>query len=143
MGRRVDVLNAFTSWLQSGSYVGSPLPPRGVLRGFRWLDTINEFPLITYNVQDSALVHISDNYRYYAMDIALRAYVRGEDPQGNLDQIMQDIEERVESFRNSADPNLEIVETRFQNISSDEGIMAPYGVTDMRLRITYRQSSIV
>ena len=93
MGRRVDVLAAYTAALQNGSYVNSSLPPRGVARGFRWLDSINEFPYITYTVQDSVLVHISDNIRYYAMDIALRAYVRGEDPQALLDQLMLDIED--------------------------------------------------
>lgn len=143
MGRRVDVLQAFTAWLQSGSYVGLPLPPRGVMRGFRWLDTINDFPLITYNVQESTLDHIGDNYRYYALDIALRAYVRGEDPQSLLDQLMQDIEERVISFESSADPALEIVDARIDSIDSDEGVVAPYGVTDVRLTISYRQSSIV
>lgn len=143
MGRRVDVLQAYTAALQNGSYVNSSLPPRGVARGFRWLDSINEFPYITYNVQDSVLVHISDNIRYYAMDIALRAYVRGEDTQALLDQLMLDIEDITINFRNSAPRSLEIVDARIQTVHSDEGLMAPYGVTDMRIRITYQQNIII
>jgi hypothetical protein len=143
MGRRVDVLAAYTAALQNGSYVNSSLPPRGVARGFRWLDSINEFPYITYNVQDSVLVHISDNIRYYAMDIALRAYVRGEDPQALLDQLMLDIEDITINFRDSAPRSLEIVDARIQTTHSDEGLMAPYGVTDMRIRITYQQNIII
>lgn len=143
MGRRVDVLNAYTDHLQNYTYVGCTLPPHGVVRGFRWLDSINEFPFITYNVQDSALVHISDNIRYYALDIALRAYVRGEDPQSLLDQIMLDIEDATIAFRDAADPTLCVVDARIQTTHSDEGLMAPYGVTDMRIRLTYQQHPIV
>jgi len=140
MGRRVDVLTAYTSALQNGSYVDSPMPPRGVARGFKWLDSINDFPYITYNVQDSALVHISNNIRYYAMDIALRAYVRGENAQALLDQIMLDIEDITNSFAATAARSLEIVDARIQTVHSDEGLMNPYGVTDMRIRITYQQN---
>lgn len=143
MGRRVDILAAYTAALQSGSYSNSSLPPRGVSRGFRWLDSINEFPYITYNVQDSSLDHIGDNYRYYAMSLALRAYVRGEDPQSLLDQLMLDIEDITISFRDSADRSLEIVDARVDSTHGDEGLMAPYGVTDMRITISYQQSNIV
>jgi hypothetical protein len=143
MGRRVDVLQAYTAALQNGSYVNSSLPPRGVARGFRWLDSINEFPYITYNVQDSSLDHIGDNFRYYAMDVALRAYVRGEDTQSLLDQLMLDIEDITINFASAADPALEIVDARVDSTHSDEGLMAPYGVTDMRITISYRQSNII
>ena len=143
MGRRVDVLTAYTAALQNGAYVDSPLPPRGVARGFRWLDSINDFPYITYNVQDSALVHISGNIRYYAMDIALRAYVRGENAQALLDQLMLDIEDITNSFAGTSDRSLEIVDARIQTVHSDEGLMTPYGVTDMRIRITYQQNIII
>ena len=143
MGRRVEVLQAYTAALQNGSYVNSSLPPRGVARGFRWLDSINEFPYITYNVQDSSLDHIGDNFRYYAMDVALRAYVRGEDTQSLLDQLMLDIEDITINFASAADPALEIVDARVDSTHSDEGLMAPYGVTDMRITISYRQSNII
>jgi hypothetical protein len=141
MGRRVDVLQEYTAALQNYNYVGATLPPRGVRRGFAWMDGINEFPYITYNVQDSTLVHISDNVRYYSLDIALRAYVRGEDPQSLLDQLMLDIEDATINFRDSITSNLGVVDARVQSVTSDEGLMSPYGVTDMRIRITYQQDT--
>jgi hypothetical protein len=143
MGRRVDVLAAYTAALQNGAYVNSSLPPRGVVRGFRWLDSINDFPYISYNVQDSSLYHIGANFRYYAMDIALRAYVRGENSQALLDQLMLDIEDITSSFASISDPALEIVDARIISTHGDEGLMEPYGVTDMRITITYRQSESV
>jgi hypothetical protein len=143
MGRRVDVLAAYTAALQNGAYINSSLPPRGVARGFRWLDSINDFPYISYNVQDSSLYHIGANFRYYAMDIALRAYVRGENSQALLDQLMLDIEDITINFRDAADPALEIVDARIISTHGDEGLMEPYGVTDMRITITYRQSESV
>lgn len=139
MGRRVDVLNAYTAHLQNYAYVGTTLPPHGVARGFRWLDSINEFPYITYNVQDSSLLHISDNIRYYALNIALRAYVRGEDSQSLLDQLMLDIEDATLSFRDAYDKSLNIVDARISTVHGDEGLMSPYGVTDMRITLIYQQ----
>ena len=143
MGRRVDVLNAYTAALQNGSYVDKPLPPNAVVRGFRWMDSINDFPYISYNVQDSSLDHIGANYRYYAMDIALRAYVRGENSQALIDQLMIDIEAITNSFAGGADPALEIVDARINSVHGDEGLMEPYGVTDMRITISYRQSDSI
>ena len=143
MGRRVDVLTAYTAALQNGAYVNSPLPPRGVARGFKWLDSINDFPYISYNVQDSSLKHIGANFRYYAMEIALRAYVRGEDAQALLDQLMLDIENITINFASAADPTLEIVDARIDSTHSDEGLMSPYGVTDMRITLAYRQSDSI
>jgi len=136
MGRRVDILNSFTAAIQA---IPS-LPPNAVVRGFKWLDQINSFPYITYNVQDSALVHISNNIRYYAMEIALRAYVRGESSQALLDDMLIDLENAIIHFRNVA---LGVVEARIVSVDSDEGLMDPNGVTDMRIRITYQQDEII
>ena len=77
------------------------------------------------------------------MDIALRAYVRGENSQALLDQLMLDIEDITINFRDAADPALEIVDARIISTHGDEGLMEPYGVTDMRITITYRQSESV
>jgi hypothetical protein len=139
MGRRVDILNSFTATLQAIP----TLPPNAVVRGFKWLDQINSFPYITYNVQDSALVHISNNIRYYAMEIALRAYVRGESSQALLDDIMIDLENAIIHFQSVAAPALGVVEARIVSVDSDEGLMDPNGVTDMRIRITYQQDEII
>jgi hypothetical protein len=141
MGRRVDILNAFTTWLQTGDYGGITLPPRGVTRGFTLLDSLNDFPHISYNVQDSSLVHISSNIRYYILSIALRAYVKDENAQAQLDDMMIAIENRVLTFAAHSDPSLEVVDARIESVNSDEGLMTPYGVTDMRLIILYQQNS--
>jgi hypothetical protein len=77
------------------------------------------------------------------MDIALRAYVRGENSQALLDQLMLDIEDITSSFASISDPALEIVDARIISTHGDEGLMEPYGVTDMRITITYRQSESV
>ena len=141
MSRRVDILNAFSAWLQTGDYGEISLPPRGVTRGFTWLDSLNDFPHISYNVQDSSLVHISSNIRYYILSIALRAYVKSENAQAQLDDMMIAIENRVLTFAANSDPSLEVVDARIESVNSDEGLMTPYGVTDMRLIILYQQNS--
>jgi hypothetical protein len=56
---------------------------------------------------------------------------------------MLDIEDITINFRDAADPTLEIVDARIISTHGDEGLMEPYGVTDMRITITYRQSESV
>lgn len=141
MSRRSDILIEYTNALRAAAYADSPIAH--VYRGFRWLDQINDFPTICYNIQSSRLVHVGANDRYYSCSVALRAYVRGEDPQALLDQILLDIEDVTQSFRDAASPSLEVVDARVDSVSSDEGVMAPIGVADMRITISYKQSSIV
>jgi hypothetical protein len=141
MSRRSEILQEYTATLAGANYLDNAIAH--VYRGFRWLDQINDFPTISYNIQSSSLVHIGANDRYYSCSVALRAYVRGEDPQALLDQILLDIEDVTQSFRDVASPSLEVVDARVDSVSSDEGVMAPIGVADMRITISYKQSSIV
>ena len=134
MSRRSEILQEYTAALAGATYLDNAIAH--VYRGFRWLDQINDFPT-------SSLVHIGANDRYYSCGVALRAYVRGEDPQALLDQILLDIEDVTQNFRDSASPSLEVVDARVDSVSSDEGVMAPIGVADMRITISYKQSSIV
>ena len=139
MSRRSDILNDFTTHLRSAQYVDAPLPSNGVQRGMKWLDQINDFPYICYHVDSSELVHIGANERFYNMEISLRGYVRGEDSQSLSDQLALDIEDAADSFRDVATSTHSIVDSRIIQVSTDEGLMEPHGIVEMRLEISYQQ----
>jgi hypothetical protein len=141
MSRRSEILQEYTATLAGANYLDNAIAH--VYRGFRWLDQINDFPTICYSVQSSTLDHIGANDRYYALDITLRVYVRGEDSQALIDQMLLDVERTTENFRDVSSPSLEVVDARVNSVSSDEGLMSPNGVGDMSITISYKQSSIV
>ena len=78
MGRRVDVLSAYTAALQNGSYFDSPLPPRGVARGFKWLDSINNFQRVEKLLYRTTTISLNDSFDFELVpqneeDIRLRS----------------------------------------------------------------------
>jgi len=105
----------------------------------KFLDQINNFPYICYHVDSSELVHIGANERFYNMEISLRGYVRGEDSQSLSDQLALDIEDAADSFRDVATSTHSIVDSRIIQVSTDEGLMEPHGIVEMRLEISYQQ----
>jgi hypothetical protein len=139
MSRRSDILNEFTTHLRSAQYTDKPIPTAGVQRGMKFLDQINNFPYICYHVDSSELVHIGANERFYNMEISLRGYVRGEDSQSLSDQLALDIEDAADSFRDVATSTHSIVDSRIIQVSTDEGLMEPHGIVEMRLEISYQQ----
>lgn len=119
------IIQSFTTWL-------SAIAP--CQRGYAYLDQINEFPTITYTVSERTLSHIGADTRYNILSISLRAYVRGEDPQALCDNLIQSLDERISLFEAH---DLGVQDARVIETSSDEGLMAPYGVVDMKLQILY------
>ena len=69
--------------------------------------------------------------------------MRGESSQALLDDMLIDLENAIIHFRDVAAPALGVVEARIVSVDSDEGLMDPNGVTDMRIRITYQQDEII
>ena len=137
MARRSDILALLTASLQSGTYVGTSLGTSQAQRGFRYIDQINDFPYISYSASSSALTHIGDDVRYSRMEIQLRGYVRGENAQDLSDQLALDIEDVLQSFRESASA-LDVVDCRILSVSTDEGLMEPYGIVDIAFECSYQ-----
>ena len=107
-----------------------------VHRGYLWLDQINDFPMITFQIDERNLSHISANIRYYLANCTLRAYVKDENSQSASDELAQRIEEVLMGY---SDRSNGVEEVRVTTISTDEGQMNPYGVVDMRFQILYQQ----
>lgn len=103
-------------------------------REYRWLDQINEFPYITFSSNGDVRTHISSDVRYGVIDLTIRAYVRGEGSQALSDQLLLDIEEHLQSFEHP-----QVQDCRILQASTDEGIMEPYGVVDLIVRIAYER----
>jgi len=68
----------------------------------------------------------------------VKAYVRGEEPQQELEQLLEDLELVVDANRvleySTGKTTTEILVT---SITTDEGLLAPYGVGEINLQVRY------
>lgn len=106
---------------------------------FMFMEEINDFPTICFYIVEESIAHIGAGIRYKTAVVSLRGYVHealGEEEGSNwwsealiddIDHVLSRIPER----------NPCIVDLRVLQLSTDEGIMAPYGVSDIIFTITY------
>lgn len=106
---------------------------------YRFLEEINDFPTVCFSVVEETISHIGGDVRYKTALINLRGYVHEnlgewEDSNWWAEALLDDIEHVLRYIR---ERNRCFIDVRILELSTDEGIMAPYGVADMILAITY------
>ena len=71
------------------------------------------------------------------LDVTIRAYVYGEDNSQSLaDDVVQDIEHVIYSIGDNSDKG--ILDITIESISTDEGLVNPYGLAEAQLTVVYR-----
>lgn len=106
---------------------------------YRFLEEINDFPTVCFYVVEETISHIGGDVRYKTALINLRGYVHEnlgewEDSNWWAEALLDDIEHVLRHVR---ERNRCFIDVRILELSTDEGIMSPYGVADMILAITY------
>jgi len=112
-----------------------------VFRNWKYLEEINDFPTICFMVGAVSRQHVGGDVRYEFFEVNFRGYVHGEDSLNLADDLSEDIDFIVNSFRNRAlttNSTLEISDGLVLSVSTDEGLFDPYGLCDIRAEISYR-----
>ena len=112
-----------------------------VFRHWKYLEEVNDFPTICFMVGAVTRQHVGGDIRYEFFEVNFRGYVHGEDSLNLADDLSEDIDFVVNSFRNKAlitNSSLEISDALVLSISTDEGLFDPYGLCDIRSQISYR-----
>jgi len=113
-----------------------------VHRGFKFLDQINDFPSICVFGGQETRTHIGGGIKFGTFTVEVRGYVWSEDNSLELsDNIIDDIELVLESIHRLAiadDDNLCILDIRILSISTDDGLMTPWGVADVTAEVSYQ-----
>lgn len=112
---------------------------KNVYPSYKFLEEINDFPTICFYVLEETVAHIGHGVRYKTAAINLRGYVHealGEYEDSNwwAEALIDDID-HVLKYMRSRNPCF--VDVRLLEVSTDEGIMAPYGVVDAMIAVTY------
>ena len=109
-----------------------------VFRGIKFLDEVNDFPSLYISAGTENRDFNSKSLTVAELDVTIRAYVYGQDNSQSLaDDIIQDIEFVI--YQQIAfDPDKGILDITIDSISTDEGLAAPYGISEVNLLVAYR-----
>lgn len=112
-----------------------------VYDSLEYLDNINDFPSVyCYPISVETRRRISNAETYCTFLLEIRGYVYGENPILLASDLAQDIQYIIESIRyRPSSFSLNIVECRTESLATDEGLLEPYGMTEVRALITYLQ----
>ena len=107
-----------------------------VFRKLKFLDELNDFRGIYISAGTENRDFNSQNLTTATLDATIRIYVYGEDDaQSQVDDLLQDVEHVIYNLGDNPDKG--ILDITISNISTDEGLVTPYGLGEIELEILY------
>ena len=107
----------------------------------KFWDEVQDFPSV-YLVAGSEIrqYHPAD-FTWAFLNISIKVYVKDESyPQEELEDLINDLEHVINNNRvlvYDVTNNLSTTEILIQSITTDEGLLAPYGVGEINLQVRY------
>ena len=109
-----------------------------------YLSAINDFPSVyCYPISSETRTRVGDAQVFSTFLLEVRGYVYSDDNSiERAADLAQDIQYVLDSMKyRQTFKTLNVTECRVQTLSTDEGIMDPYGVVEIRALIVYIQDS--
>ena len=107
-----------------------------VYRKLKFLDEVNDFPSVYIAAGTEIRDFNSENLTTATLDATIRAYVFSDDnSQDKIDELAQDIEHVIYNIGNNSSKGIQ--QFSIANISADEGLVAPYGLSEIEITIDY------
>ena len=107
----------------------------------KFWDEVNDFPSVYLTAGSEVREYLPSNFTWGYLNISVKVYVRSEDQaQEQLELLLADLEKCVDANRvliYDTDNNLETTEILVQSITTDEGLLAPFGVGEINLQVRY------
>lgn len=140
--KRISILKALATKLQEidGTGVYQTNLFGNVFPKLKFWDEVNDFPCVYMTTGTELREYLPSDFTWGYLNISVKVYVRSEDSaQEDLEQILSDIETCVDSNRvltydSSGNQTTEIL---VQSITTDEGLLAPFGVGEINLQVRY------
>lgn len=143
MGARSGIINALRTELKKvdGSTPFKSDFHGNVHKNLKFWDEIDDFPYVCLVAGDEVREYLPSDFKWAFLDLSIKVYVKGEDPEELLENAFSDIEYVIDSNNNiEYDPNDSTKKTtdmRITTISTDEGLLRPLGVGDINIQIRY------
>lgn len=107
----------------------------------KFWDEVHDFPSVFMSPGTEVREYHPSNFKWAYLSVSIKAYVKDEENASILlEQLLTDLETCIDANRelvyDSAN-GLETTEILIQQITTDEGLLAPYGVGEINLQVRY------
>jgi hypothetical protein len=126
----IDGTGSFNSDLFGNSY------PK-----LKFWDEVQDFPSVYLTAGTEVREYHPSDFIWAFMNVSVKVYVRSEsDAHQKLEDLLNDLETVINDNRvlvYDTTNNLSTTEILIQSITTDEGLLAPYGVGEINLQVRY------
>jgi hypothetical protein len=143
MSKRTHILKALAEKLKliDGTGIYKTNISNNSYPKLKFWDEVQDFPCIYLTPGTETRDYHPSGFTWAYLLICIKCYVKSEDQtQENLELLLDDIERCVDANRvlvYDQDNNLETTEILVQSITTDEGLLTPYGVGEIYLQVRY------
>ena len=143
MSARASITNALVGVLKDidGNGVYQTNIFNNVENKLRFWDELNDFPHICVVPGSESREYLPGDFKWGYLNVSLKLYTKGESPLEELEKLLEDVENVVDSNRvllYDATNNSRTTEILVTSIVTDEGLLAPYGVGEINLQVRYQ-----
>jgi hypothetical protein len=143
MTRRTSIVTALAEKFKlingTGSYK-SDLSDNSYPKLKFW-DEIQDFPAVYLTPGSELREYLPGDFTWGYLNVSVKVYVRSEsEAQQQLEDLLNDLENVIDANRvlvYDITNNLSTTEILIQSITTDEGLLSPYGVGEINLQVRY------
>ena len=107
----------------------------------KFWDEVQDFPSIYGSTGSESRDYLPGGFTWAYLGISLKLYCKGEDSQGQLELLLEDLETVITNNRilvYDETNQYETTEILVASITTDEGLLAPYAVGEINLQVRYQ-----
>jgi hypothetical protein len=107
----------------------------------KFWDEVQDFPCVYLTAGTEVREYMPSDFTWGYLNISVKVYVRSEsEAQQQLENLLDDLENIIDANRvlvYDTTNNFSTTEILIQSITTDEGLLAPYGVGEINLQVRY------
>lgn len=143
MSRRTSIVKALAEKLKTidGSETFKSNIFNNAYPYLKFWDEVSDFPCIYVVAGSESRDYLPSDFTWGFLNVSLKIYVKGDDSQQLLENLLEDVEQVINGNRILAyeeTPGYETTEILLSSITTDEGLLAPYAVGEINLQVRYQ-----
>ena len=107
----------------------------------KFWDEVQDFPCVYLTAGTEIREYMPADFTWGFLSVSIKVYVRSEsEAQQQLEDLLDDLEKVIHDNRvlvYDTTNNFSTTEILIQSITTDEGLLAPYGVGEINLQVRY------
>jgi hypothetical protein len=141
--RRISIVKALAEKLKliDGNAPYASNLNQNVYPKLKFWDEVSDFPSVYMTAGTEMRDYLPGNFTWAYLNISVKVYVRSEDSaQEQLEAVLGDVESCIDANRvlvYGASAAEETTEILVQSITTDEGLLSPFGVGEINLQVRY------